>query len=299
MSGTLLVGTSSWTDKTLLESGWYPKEAKTSEARLQFYASQFPIVEVDATYYAPPSERNAVLWVQRTPAHFSFNIKAFSLMTQHPTRVDALPKKLREHAPAGKRSVYQKDLPQKAIDEVFEMFASALMPLNSAGKLGAVMMQFPEWFVPSKQNKEYILRCKRKLSDFRLGIEFRQRSWADTDAHREMTLSFLRDNDLAFVCVDMPQGFPSSLPRFAASTTRKLAIVRFHGRNTETWKKKGITVAERFNYLYSKPELRGWQPKLFELAEQSREVHVLFNNCYQDKGVRNAAQMADLLSDVE
>jgi uncharacterized protein YecE (DUF72 family) len=298
MSGKLLVGTSSWTDKTLLDSGWYPKEAKSSEERLAFYASQFPLVEVDSTYYAPPAERNAILWVERTPKHFTFNIKAFALMTQHPTRVASLPKKLRDHAPAGKATVYQKDLPQKAIDAVFEMFASALMPLNSAGKLGAVLMQFPEWFMPNKENKDYILRCKELLPDFRLAIEFRQRTWVDTEAHQQMTFDFLSDNGFVYVSVDMPQGFSSSLPRVAVATTKQLAMVRFHGRNEDTWKKKGISAAERFNYLYSKPQLRAWQPKLFELAEQAREVHVLFNNCYQDKGVRNAAQMADLLSDV-
>lgn len=299
MSRKVLVGTSSWTDKTLLESGWYPKDAKTPEKRLQFYASRFPIVEVDATYYALPSEKNAGLWVERTPKDFSFNVKAYSLMTQHPTRVSAMPKKLREFAPAGKSLVYPKDLPQKVIDEVFEMFVSALLPLDSAGKLGAIMLQFPEWFVPSKPNKDYVVGLKDRLGDFRLAIEFRQRAWADTPQHQDMTFKWLEDNGLVYVCVDMPQGFPSSLPPVTTATTKQLAIVRFHGRNEETWKKKGITVAERFNYLYTPTELEAWQPKLFELAEQAREVHALFNNCYQDKAVRNAAQMADLLAGVE
>lgn len=291
-----LVGTSSWTDRTLLESGWYPPEAKTSEARLAHYASQFPLVEVDSTYYAPPSERNAVLWVERTPAHFTFNIKAFSLLTQHPTRVDALPKRLRDAAPGGKASVYQKDLPARVIDEVFEMFASALMPLHSAGKLGCILMQFPEWFTPTRENKDYVLACQEKLRDYQLAIEFRQRTWADTPERASRTLDWLSDNGLVNVCLDMPQGFSSSMPPLVAATNPDLAVVRFHGRNTETWKAKGITVAERFNYLYSDAELSEWQPRLFELGGQARRVHVLFNNCYRDNGVRNAATMADLLA---
>src|ERR687891_776632 len=112
--GDTLIGTASWTDKTLLASGWYPKEAKTPEKRLAFYASQFRVVEVDATYYAPPSEKNAVLWVERTPAHFTFNVKAFSLMTKHPAQVRALPAEFRDVA-GDKRSVYPKDLPDDVI----------------------------------------------------------------------------------------------------------------------------------------------------------------------------------------
>ena len=94
--GSILVGTASWTDKTLIASGWYPPEANTPEKRLRFYARQFPLVEVDATYYALPAEQTAASWAERTPAGFTFNVKAFSLFTQHPTPVKALPADLRE-----------------------------------------------------------------------------------------------------------------------------------------------------------------------------------------------------------
>lgn len=293
----ILVGTSSWTDRTLIDSGWYPPEAKSAEARLAHYAAQFPLVEVDATYYAPPSERNAVLWAERTPAHFTFNVKAFSLMTGHPTKVDALPKHLR--AAAGDRSsVYARDLPREVIDEVFDMFRSALMPLHSAGKLGCILFQFPEWFLPSEESKDEILRCGARLPDYRIAVEFRQRAWMDTPARAERTLGWLTEHDLPYVCVDMPQGFASSVPDIAAATSKDLAIVRFHGRNTGTWKARGISVAERFNYLYSVAELAEWRPRLFELATRARRTHVLFNNCYRDNGVRNAAQMASLLDDI-
>jgi uncharacterized protein YecE (DUF72 family) len=93
--GEIKVGTASWTDKTLLESGWYPASADTPEKRLAFYAKQFPLVEVDATYYSPPAEQTATLWAQRTPDHFTFNIKAFGLLTGHPTKVSAIYKDLR------------------------------------------------------------------------------------------------------------------------------------------------------------------------------------------------------------
>ena len=295
--GKVLVGTASWTDKTLIDSGWYPKDAKTPEKRLAYYASQFPLVEVDSTYYALPSERNAALWVERTPSHFTFNVKAFSLMTQHPAQVRALPKDLRDAA-GDKRTVYPRDLDPAVIDQVFETFRAALMPLHSAGKLGAILFQFPEWFTPAPQNKDYILQAAQKLPDYRIAVEFRQRTWMDTDEHIKWTLDWLTENDLTYVSVDMPQGFSSSIPPVVASTSKELAVVRFHGHNDENWKKKGITVAERFDYLYSKKELKEWAPRLFELGGETKRTHVLFNNCYQDKGVRNAADMASLLDDL-
>src|ERR671924_902380 len=109
------VGTSSWTDPTLLKSGWYPPEADSAEQRLAYYAQRFPVVEVDSSYYALPSERNSVLWVQRTPDDFVFNIKAFSLMTGHGAALSRLPQVLRDSLPPdfgqGKRQIYMKDLP--------------------------------------------------------------------------------------------------------------------------------------------------------------------------------------------
>jgi uncharacterized protein YecE (DUF72 family) len=291
----ILVGTSSWTDPTLLKSGWYPAAVKTAEERLGFYADRFPLVEVDSSYYALPSESNAVLWVERTPASFTFDVKAFALMTQHPAKVAALPKDLRDAAPEGKRTVYVKDLPASVLDEIWEMFRSALMPLHSAGKLGAILFQFPEWFVPSRANKDYVASLASRLPDYQLMVEFRRKTWLDPSSAAERTLSFLSEHGLAYVCLDMPQGFTSSMPPVTAATTSSLAVVRFHGRNRESWKKPGLSAAERFDYLYDEKELREWVPRIEQLAGEARQLHVLFNNCYADKGVRNAKQMAALL----
>src|SRR5436305_524000 len=140
MAGRVLIGTSSWTGPTLVKSGhFYPPDAKSAEGRLRFYASKFPIVEVDSTYYFPPSESNSVLWIERTPPDFTFNIKAYSLLTNHPTKRDSLYKELQDHAPADKKNVYREQLPDEAVDEVWQRFRDALMPLHSAGKLGAVL----------------------------------------------------------------------------------------------------------------------------------------------------------------
>lgn len=290
------VGTSSWTDKTLLESGWYPKDAKTPEARLRHYATQFDVVEVDSTYYSLPSERNAILWIERTPKDFVFNIKAFSLMTRHPTTVRGLPKDARALLPEdAPQRLYPKDISPEVADLSWEMFRSALMPLHSAGKLGVVMFQFPQWFMPSRESKEYILSCRDRLPDYDIAVEFRQATWfADEDASRR-TLDLLRGEEIPFVCVDMPQGFASSIPPLAEATSDRLALMRFHGRRSEVWGKRGVPVIERFKYDYSKKELGEWAPRIEALGEKVRQTHVLFNNCYRDYATKNAKQFADLV----
>ncbi|MDG4751368.1 DUF72 domain-containing protein [Micromonospora sp. WMMD718] len=286
--GEIKVGTASWTDRTLLDSGWYPASADTPEKRLSYYARQFPLVEVDATYYSPPAERTARLWAERTPAGFTFNVKAFSLLTGHPTRVSALYKDLRPET--DKRNVYPDDLPAQAYEEVWTRFLSALDPLVEAGKLGALLFQFPPWFTIKRANKEYLLEVERRCAPLRPVFEFRHASWFDGD-NAEETLGFLREHELPFVCVDMPQGHKSSIPPVLAATA-DLAVVRFHG-HSDKWTSKDIH--EKFGYDYSKRELRDWAPKLRELAGQAEQTHVLMNNCYQDYAQRNATTLVGLL----
>ena len=107
-------------------------------------------------------------------------------------------------------------------------------------------------------------------------------------------MDFLRENDFTYVCVDEPQGFRSSVPPVIEATS-DVGAVRFHGRNKDNWVKKGISVAERFKYLYSDAELGEWLPKLVELASKVKQLHVLFNNCYGDYGVRNARDIDRLI----
>ncbi|MGW4297083.1 DUF72 domain-containing protein [Micromonospora chersina] len=286
--GDIKVGTASWTDPTLLDSGWYPATADTPEKRLSYYARQFPLVEVDATYYSPPAERTARLWVERTPPGFTFNVKAFSLLTGHPTRVSALYKDLRPETE--KKNVYPDDLPPQAYEEVWTRFLSALDPLVEAGKLGAILFQFPPWFTIRRDNKQYLLEVARRCDPLRPVFEFRHASWFDGD-NAEETLGFLRQHQLPFVCVDMPQGHKSSVPPVLAATA-DLAVVRFHG-HSDKWTSKDIH--EKFGYDYSKRELRDWAPKLRELAGEAERTHVLMNNCYRDYAQRNATTLAGLL----
>ena len=296
--GRILIGTASWTDPTLVKEGnFYPPGTKSAEARLRFYASRFPIVEVDSTYYFPPSERNSVLWIERTPSDFTFNVKAYSLLTNHPTKLDSLYAEVKESLPdelKEKSRIYRENLPDELVEEVWQRFHDALMPLHSAGKLGAVLLQFPEWFVIGRKSKDYVLEAAERLEDFRVAVEFRNETWLN-ERNREETLSFLEDHELPIVCVDMPQGFRSSIPRFAAATAKDLSMVRFHGRDPEIWARKNVSASERFRYLYSQDELQEWVGPIAELSEQTRETHVLMNNCYRDYAVNNARQLGDLL----
>ena len=268
----------------------------TAEERLRFYSGLFSLVEVDSTYYRLPSERNAELWVERTPEEFVFNVKAFALLTQHAAdRAAVPPDLLDEVAPEHreKKRVYMEHLSDDAKDEVWRRFLAALEPLRAADRLGCLLFQFPQWCTATRKNRDYIASCVRAAHPDQVAVEFRHGSWMEAD-RAERTLQFLESIGATYVCVDEPQGFKSSIPPIVAATT-DLAFVRFNGRNAENWEKKGITAAERFAYDYTDGELKEWTPKIEQLSEKASSVHVLFNNCYSDYGVRNAATLAAML----
>lgn len=149
--GEILVGTCSWTDRALVGSGWYPVGRRDAEGRLRHYAERFPVVEVDASYYALPSERNSRLWAERTPGGFVFDVKAFSLLTGHPTREAAMPAGL----PADHRD-------PAVLDAVWERFVAGVEPLRRAGRLGSVLFQFPPWFRPGERAEAFLQGCAER-----------------------------------------------------------------------------------------------------------------------------------------
>jgi uncharacterized protein YecE (DUF72 family) len=296
--GQILVGTSSWTDKTLIESGkFYPPSAKTPEDRLRFYASQFPIVEIDSSYYGLPSPENAIRWVERTPDNFVFNIKTYRLFTRHQTPVVSLPKHVREALSVGDRkNVCDKDLTEEMQLELWTEFRKVLEILRGAGKLGAVHMQFAPWVAFHPENFEHLEYCRAMLAGFNVAVEFRNRTWFETDKKATRTLAFERENSFINVVVDAPQGIPNTIPSVWDVTNRELAIVRLHGRNHETWNKKGLKASSsRFDYDYDDGELAEIADQVTRLAPRAGRVHVLFNNNYQDQGQRGAAALSVLL----
>ncbi len=292
------VGTASWTEKTLLESGaFYPATARTPEARLRYYAERFSVVEVDATYYALPSARNAAAWAERTPADFRFGVKAFAAMTGHPVEPRRLDRDLAAALPASHRSVRSLDaelLPAAVVDEIWRRFRANLEPLVAAQKLAYVLLQMPPWVAPSDESRATIEAAAARLPGMRCAVEFREAGWMAAP-RAEHTLDWLRRRGLVYVCVDEPQGTRASVPPIAEATSAALAIVRFHGRRRETWTRPGVPTTERFRWHYATAELSEWVPRIRTLATRARSVLALMNNCYRDHAVRNAQDLAALL----
>ena len=293
------IGTAGWTDKTLLPAGlFYPEGVDTPEDRLRYYASRFPLVEIDSSYYGLPVRRNSELWAARTPDGFRFDIKAYALMTGHPTEVARLPRTLRESLPASvaaQRRVYPRDLPPEIYDEVWGIFRDAIQPLVDAGKLGSVLLQYPQWFMPGTAARNALLEARDRLGDISCTVEFRNRGWFESRS-RDRTLQFLSDHALPYVIVDEPQGLPNSVPPVAAVTAPTLAIVRFHGRRDDMWNRRGVSVADKYRYLYDRDELASWIPRVLDVAETAEETHVVFNNCYANYGTTNAREMSAMLA---
>ena len=296
--GTVYTGSCAWTERTLVqESNWYPERSMTPEERLRFYASRFPLTEIDSTYYAPPREQQAQLWADRTPEGFRFDVKAYSLLTGHPTRPQSLWSDLREQLPAEtleKRNLYAYHLGADALKEAWRRFEAALRPLHEAGRLGAVLFQYPPWFTPRRENRAELEALASRLPDYRIAVEFRSPRWLTEERDRERTLALLEEHGLVFVGVDAPE--VSGLPRLFATTNPELATVRFHGRSDSTWAGQARTAAERFRYLYSESELAELAHPIAELAQEAAETHLLMNNCYRDYSVRNAQQLRELLT---
>ena len=294
---TVKVGIAGWIDKSLIDSRqFYPMNAKSSEERLNFYASQFSLVEVDSTYYGMPKKENSDLWVARTPAGFTFDVKSFSLFTNHPTKPMALPKDIRDQLPEKLRekNIYLEQMPPELVDESWDRFRDALEPLRAAGKLGAVFFQFPPWFLPSSRSLAYVEQCQERMFGFQVAVEFRKPEWMDA-RHLEGTIAFLRSRDIPLVAVDVPPGHKTSMPPVYDVTSSKLAVVRFHGRNHDTWDLKGAPPNLRFRYDYKDEELTEWVPRIKEMEKSAKEVHALMNNNYSNYSVKNAKQLEKLL----
>ena len=269
------IGTCSWADDALSKH-WYPKGLAAGE-RLAYYAQHFDTVEVDSTYYRLPAEEMVRRWAERTPDDFVMHIKAFGLMTRHPVKLEALPPDLRDDAPTDDKGRVER--PSREFrGEVFRRFLEALEPLRSAGKLGGILFQFPSYVVFKDRSLEYLQWARDQLGDDEMLVEFRHSSWFDDD-HRDETLRFLEELGAANVIVDAPRiEGAKNLVQTVLALTSPTAYIRFHGRNAETWNKRGGSASERFDYLYSDDELDEWVGSLRELSEQAEQAYAFFNN---------------------
>ena len=291
-------GIAGWIDKSLIDSKlFYPMSVTTSEERLAFYAGQFSLVEADTAYYGIPKPEVVERWAARTPEGFLFDVKSFSLFTNHPTKAMSLPPDLREQLPDKLRAknLYVDQLPPELVDEAWERFRAALEPLRVAGRLGAVFFQFPRWFLPSSRSLTSIEQVQERMFGFPVAVEFRKPEWLDA-SHRDGTLAFLRARDIPYVAVDVPPGHETSMPDVHDVTSTSLAVVRFHGRNHATWDLKGAPPNVRYRWDYPDAELAEWVPRIKEMEKSAKQVHAIMNNNYSNYSVKNAQRLEELLA---
>ena len=290
----ILVGTASWTDPEFIKAGWYPPEVKNdAEGRLRYYAERFPMVEVNASFYALPAVETVAAWAERTPPGFRFHVKAHQVISGHPSEPGRLPAPLRK-LPAeldakGRIRTPSRELRDAAVDTLLE----ACGPLGD--KLGAILVQLPPFVISGERQRDELARILTRLRPARAAVEFRHRSWVAA-GEREQTAALLAEHDAAWVCVDAPRTEAmSAMPSVVEVTSPGLAYVRMHGRNAAMWT-RGRTVAERFDYEYSDRELEEWVAPVLDMAERAQEVAVVMNNNARDYALQAASRFRDMIS---
>jgi len=294
-AGRILVGAGSWSERTLVhESRWYPRRSMKAAERIAYYASRFPLVEIDATSRFPPTPELARQWAQRTPAGFTIDVQGWTLLTGGAALPDSLWEDLRDEVRPelhDRRRLYLGHLTPAGRSEAWARFRHALRPLAEAGRLGAVVMRYPAWLQPGDTGRTLLAEARAELGDLPVAVELTHPRWLAGRACEE-TLGFLEDAGLGFVCVDRAgdEGRP------VVAATSDTAVVRLPGRNPGNWEEPDLSIGERHAYRYTTDELAGWVPALLELAATAAEVHVLLSNTFRDDAVTNAADLLALLN---
>lgn len=226
-------------------------------------------------YHALIGPESTRRWVNETPSQFCFVVKAYRELTGH-----------------GR----PKGAPERPWKEIVERYAESVQPIVNAGKLTAILFQFPPWFDCTRDNVRYLRRCREAFPTLPLAIEFRHQSWF-TPHYQRKTLHFLRDAQLIHVVCDEPQAGEGSVPIVPAVTHPLTALVRFHGRNRAGWNHTGRPDwrGVRYAYRYTAEELREWVSRIHQLKEETKQVTVLFNNNSRGDAAPNAQQLIDLL----
>ncbi|MCK1994317.1 DUF72 domain-containing protein [Peribacillus muralis] len=269
----IYVGVTGWGDHDRLYDGGVPQRDKLKE-----YGAHFPVVEVDASFYAVQPKRNSEKWVSETPASFQFVVKAYQGMTGH----------------------QRGEIPFESKKDMFKAFRDSLEAYETAGKLAMVLFQFPPWFDCKRENVDYLRWCKLEMGDMPVAIEFRNQSWY-RPGMIEQTLEFIEKEGWIQTICDEPQAGEGSVPVVLHATDKDKTLIRFHGRNLHGWQKKqaGDNWREvRYLYRYNHRELTDWVANIRKLEKQCKDVYVLFNNNSGGDAADNAKQLIELL-DIE
>ena len=294
MSGKILVGTASWSDPGFVER-WYPKKMPAGE-RLGWYAQHFELVEVNSTFYSVPEPRMVERWCAATPNDFTFDVKLHQLFSFHSTPAKLLPPELQRRAETDAKGKV-KSTPDLQ-EALFKTFLHSMSIIRNAGKLGLVLLQLSPAFSPRKHQLSELEPLIEMLGDYDLAIEFRNRNWAAGD-ELESTIDFVRKYRAIFVNVDAPASDHFTVMRSDVDevTNPKAAYLRLHGRNAKAYI-TGKTVAARFNYDYSDKEIIEVAERSKKLAQEAREMHVIFNNNNLDYAPRAALRLRKALGQI-
>src|ERR1043166_984606 len=289
---TIRVGTASWTDPGFV-ADWYPKSVRASE-RLSWYAQHFNLAEVNSSFYAIPARSVVERWCEQTPHGFIFDLKLHRLLSRHSTPLQLLPPDLRRNAtvsPKGRVAL------TPALEEAMtKRFLREIEPIQEAGKLGASLLHFSPSFSPKTHRLPELDSLFENLQGYPLAVELRNRGWL-TGEPLDDTLEFFRKRKVALVSVDAPDSSHFMVgPSEDFVTSKQLAYLRCHGRNAEGYV-RGRTVAKRFNYKYTKEELQELADRAVQMARESAEVHVVYNNNFSNYAPVNAGQFKEIVEE--
>lgn len=272
MSALIYIGLTGWHDhQAMYSAGTKPNQ------RLEEYGSHFPIVELDASYYAVQPIRNMEKWIKETPESFRFIVKAFNGMTGHQ----------RTNEPFNSKT------------EMFAAFKDSIEPLIKADKLAMVLFQFPPWFDFSSDHILYLRYCVQKMTDIPIALEFRHQSWYRAK-NREQTLEFMQENNWIHSIADEPQAGDGSVPIVPVVTNPDKTLIRFHGRNVYGWNRPKDRETNwrdvRYLYKYNEAELLDWRDRILQLAKETKDLYVVFNNNSGGDAAGNAKELQAMLN---
>jgi uncharacterized protein YecE (DUF72 family) len=292
----IYTGTCSWADPSFVGE-FYPEGVRTRpRARLRYYASVFPAVEVDASYHALQPAERAVQWAETVPPPFVFNIKAFAWLTWHDSDPARLPREIFPLLPKPLqvlKSLSPMRLPEEILTAVWDYFAAFVDALRLRERLGYVLFQFPKGQGFTQELFHYLDAWALYLENWPVAIEVRHREWLEGKARRTL-LGYLREHGFAHVIADLaPVRY---LPAPLLETTTDWSLIRFHGRNPAL-AEKGVSTAQAYDYLYSPEELRTWVETTERLAGDVRRLYLMFNNHFRGNSARNARELQMMLAE--
>jgi uncharacterized protein YecE (DUF72 family) len=291
MAGKIRIGTASWTDPGFVQD-WYPAKLPASQ-RLRWYADHFNLVEVNSTFYSLPVRQVVQKWCRDTPEGFIFDVKLHKLLSRHSAEPKLLPPDLRRKAEVKAGRVVLTPQLERA---VARRFVEDIDPFLEAGKMGALLLQLSPSFRPKTHQLADLNTLFESLQGIPLAVELRNRDWVTGD-QRADTLSFFAKRNITLVSVDGPNdGHFMIMPSENYVTSPKLSYLRLHGRNAEGYI-RGRSVPERFNYLYNAQELDAIAERTVQMAQESQQVHVVYNNNRADYAPKNAAEFARIIQE--